>query len=222
MKRILKLLVFTLGLVGCGVNFTAIGPNDLGDGNNGLIIRGMATFNFQCSSVSSQCYQVDGMAKKFASNATFTPTFTVAANTNMTATGTFALGTETAALTTPLGSITLTSLTDNNVKQCGAAHNVQCTQALIEIYTTGTVAGLVNTTDNYGLPITGQWNVSAVQNIGLAIANAGVMQTFTIPATTHRVSLSNFPTPTYNIVANSANAEAGTYSMSITIVYGLQ
>lgn len=123
--------------------------------------------------------------------------------------------------TLDLGEATITNLRDNNLKVCGVHEDTKCTTALILIYTSGTAAaGMYNSTDGYGVPIVA--GLSTLATVGLARANAAVVQTQAIPGNKNQFRDSDFSTtPTYQIESDFSNAGAGSYSTTLVIEYGL-
>lgn len=122
--------------------------------------------------------------------------------------------------TLSLGSVSLASLSDNNLKICGVGGNQKCTSAIIRVYTTGSVAGFVHT-DGYGAPVfAGLLNPNSP--VGLNTAGSVQVQTYTIPANKNKVKLSDFPSPTYSVTSDFSNAGSGNYSMVFVVEYVLQ
>lgn len=123
--------------------------------------------------------------------------------------------------TLSLGSVSLAGLSDNNLKVCGSGGATKCTQALIRVYTTGSIAGFVNAADAYGAPVyAGTLNPTTA--LGLGSAGSVPVQTLTIGASKHTVSLADFPSPTYSVTSDFSNAGAGGYSMVFVVEYALQ
>lgn len=127
--------------------------------------------------------------------------------------------------TLELGSFTVTQLKTNKLKICGVGGDEQCTVAVIRIYTqdlvgfTG-ISGIVNTTDSYGVPVyAGKSN--PLDNVGLSSSNAAILQSYTIQASDRRISLSDFPTPTYLLESDFSNAGSGNYEMTLVIELAL-
>ncbi|NJM09920.1 MAG: hypothetical protein HC883_03240 [Bdellovibrionaceae bacterium] len=120
------------------------------------------------------------------------------------------------------GKIAVSSLTDNDLRVCGANGNKKCAQAFIRIYTTGTPgAGAWNSEGGYGMPIYSNQTGSAPLTVGLDAANAAVVQTIKIPNNKHVLRLSDFPNPAYELRADFTEAGAGSYSTTLVIEYGL-
>lgn len=119
------------------------------------------------------------------------------------------------------GNLQVLQLFDNNLDLCGTAGNQKCTTALIRMYTTGTpLAGLYNSTDNVGMPILAGLT-QPLSTVGLAVANANILQTYKIPSTQHVMALSDFPSPTYLVNSDFTQAGAGTYSTTLVLEYAL-
>lgn len=122
--------------------------------------------------------------------------------------------------TLDLGSVTISVLTDNNLKVCGTGGNTKCTQATISMYTTGTTAGFLNTGDTYGVPVYAG-TLNPTTQVGLGAGNAVAVQQVTILASTNKQHLTDFPSPTYAITSDFSNAGSGNYSMTLVIEYVL-
>jgi hypothetical protein len=120
-----------------------------------------------------------------------------------------------------LGSITMSALDDNTLKVCGGGGNSKCTLAVIRIYTTGAVAGFVNTAGAYGAPIYAG-SLNPASPVGLNAAGSVQVQTYTIPGNINRVRLSHFPTPVYAVTTDFSNSGSGAYSTVFVIEYVLQ
>ncbi len=121
------------------------------------------------------------------------------------------------------GNLAISKLQDNNLKVCGSNGKTKCTKAFLRIYTTGVAgAGIYNSDDQYGAPLSAQLSGSAVQTVGLDPAGAVVMQTYTIPSNKKVLRLSDFsPVPRYNVKSDFTDAGAGDYSTTIVVEYGL-
>lgn len=120
-----------------------------------------------------------------------------------------------------LGSVTLAGFSDNSLKECGPSHNQKCTVAAIRMYTTGATAGFIHGVDGYGIPVYAGTAAVPTGSVGLTSANATIVQSYTIPGNKNKITLANFPTPTYNVIADVANAGSGSYSMQLVIEYVL-
>lgn len=119
------------------------------------------------------------------------------------------------------GSLSISQLSDNNLMVCGTNGKTACTSAVIRIYTTGVAgAGVYNAAGGYGAPLSAGLN-SPLSTVGLSSGNAAVVQTVSIPSTTHVLTASAFGTPTYKVQADFSNAGAGTYSTSLVLEYVL-
>jgi hypothetical protein len=124
--------------------------------------------------------------------------------------------------TLDLGQVSITEIKDNNLKVCGGGENTRCTQALVLIYTTGTAsAGMYNSVDGYGVPIAAGL-VAANAVVGLARANAAIVQTHAIQGNKNQFREEDFSAaPVYQIESDFSNAGAGSYSTVLVIEYGL-
>ena len=155
--------------------------------------RGSTTVTYTNAPTVTYTLNVSGLAP------TFTPTFT--------------------SETLNLGSVTISALTDNNLKVCGSGSQ-KCTQSLIRVYTTGSTAGFLNTGDTYGTPVYAG-TLNPTTQVGLTSAAAVVVQQFTIPASENKQHLTDFPSPTYAISSDFSNAGSGNYSMALVVEYVL-
>jgi hypothetical protein len=122
--------------------------------------------------------------------------------------------------TLSLGSVSLASISDNNLKICGVSNNQKCNKAIIRVYTTGSISGFVNTNDTYGVPVyAGSLNPNT--EVGLNAAGSVQVQTYTIPSNDNKVTLSDLPSPTYSVTSDFSNAGSGLYSMTFVVEYAL-
>lgn len=121
------------------------------------------------------------------------------------------------------GSLVLSLLEDNNLRNCGTSAKEHCGHAIIRVYTTGTIGdGFYNAIDGYGAPITATPPGSKDLPVGLGAANAAVVQSLVIPKNKNVLRLSDFsPAPEFEIKSDFTNAGAGTYSTTIVVEYGL-
>lgn len=158
-----------------------------------------------------------------ASSGSSVVTYTNAASTNFTINVTGLAPTFTPTFTgntLNLGSVALATLSDNNLKVCNPGGNTKCTQAIIRVYTTGSTAGFIQTTDLYGAPVfTGTLNPASA--VGLNAAGSVQVQLFTIIASDHKIGIVDFPSPTYAVTSDFSNAGAGNYSMTYVVEYAL-
>jgi len=118
------------------------------------------------------------------------------------------------------GKLDVKALRDNALRVCGTNGNTRCTTAALRLYTRGTPgAGLWNTVEAYGLPIT-----SGTANVGLDQGGAAVLATLTLG--NRRVvrlrdftTTSTFPVP---VAADFDDAAAGSYATTLVLEYVLQ
>ena len=117
------------------------------------------------------------------------------------------------------GSLDLTAMLDNSLRVCGATGNQKCVRALIRTYTTGQPgAGMWNTVEGYGLPITSGGSV-----VGLLAAPA-ILASLDVTAK-RVVHLSDFTsTPTYPspYAVDFTDAASGLYATTLVLEYVLQ
>lgn len=224
----LTLLAFVL--TGCGqkldatplISTTGLTPVDTQSPADLSVVHGRALVNVTSDQRSalakalkniflSHAYAASGSTPVTYTNGTST-TFTI--NVNAFTPGTMTFN------TLSLGSVALSGLSDNNLKVCGTNANLKCTSAVIRVYTTGSMAGFVNTADAYSAPVfTGSLNPSTP--VGLLAAGSVQVQTLSLPPNKHTVSISDFPTPTYTVSADFSNAGAGSYAMTYVVEYVL-
>lgn len=198
-------------------NLSPIGP----DGTDDAVVRARIIYNVTADEQSfiSKVLQLV-LPYSWAATASTTITYTNAPNVTFTVNNAnFIAGTMTGD-TLSLGNLSLTALDDNHLKVCNPGGNTKCTNAAIRMYTTGSVAGFVHQSDNYGLPVyAGTLNPSTA--LGLNAVGSVQVQTLTIAGNKKRVKLSDFPTPTYAVTSDFTNAGSGSYSMSLVLEYVL-
>jgi len=118
------------------------------------------------------------------------------------------------------GSLDVTSLRDNSMRQCGSDGMTRCTIGAIRVYTSDTAgAGLWNDLEQYGLPIT-----SGTDTIGLDATAAFVAATADI-GQTNVLMLRHFnvgPKLQIPIVVDFSDAASGNYSTTIVVEYVVQ
>ena len=123
--------------------------------------------------------------------------------------------------TLSLGSFTITALSDNNLDLCGNGHQ-KCTTALLDVYTMGSQAGFINTSDPnpYGVPV---YTSSENPGVQAPLNSPGVdIETVSgMPTNKHKVNLSDFPTVLFNVSSDFSNAGSGSYQMTFVVEYAL-
>ena len=127
--------------------------------------------------------------------------------------------------TLDIGTISISSLDTNKLKICGTNSNQKCGQAVIRIYTQALVAwpgvdGFVNTADGYGVPVSAG-KTTANLPVGLGAVNSAFVQSYTIPSNDNRLTMADFPSPTYKLASDFSNAGSGSYSMTLVIELAL-
>lgn len=158
----------------------------------------------------------------FASTGTTTVTYSLAPSVTFSINVAGLTGGTFTGNTLNMGSISIATLSDNNLKICNPGGNTKCTQAIMRVYTTGAVAGFVNISDSpqYGAPVyVGTLNPSTA--ITLNSPGVAVQQVTGMAASKHTVVLSDFPTPTYAVTSDFSNAGTGSYSMGFVLEYAL-
>jgi hypothetical protein len=227
MKNI-SVLVLCLALVSCGRTTTEtgsgatppsspVGSLPIGNQSDGSVIKGRVTVNVGTGTQTHQAHELDQNVGDSNNSITYTdgPNVTFTVNT-----ATFLPGVINGT-TLSLGDFILTALNDNNLEVCGPNNNAQCTTAVLRVYTTGTLAGFVNTTDPspYGVNV---FTSGLNPTIPVVLGEPGVVtETFTILPTTHQVIFANFPNHQFNVTADFSNAGEGTYQMTYVFEYAL-
>jgi hypothetical protein len=198
-------------------------PVDIGPGpkDDGYVVRGVALYTISNEQQTALMKLFNlAMPTAYAATGSTTVTYVNAASVNFSINvSNFAAGSFTGN-TLSLGHVDLGSIDDNNLKVCGAGGNSKCSSAVIRVYTTGSIAGFVNTADGYGAPVyAGSLNPSTA--VGLTSANSVQVQTYTIPSSDHRITTSDFASTQYAVSSDFANAGAGSYSMTFVVEYAL-
>ena len=118
------------------------------------------------------------------------------------------------------GKVAIAELSDTNLFSCNGR---RCTRAYIRMYTTGAPgAGAWNQVGGYGMPIYTNRTGEAMKTVGLNVAGAAIVQTYTIPVTKLAISLNDFPGAAYEMRADFTEAGAGTYATTLVVEYGLE
>jgi hypothetical protein len=122
------------------------------------------------------------------------------------------------------GNLKFTALSDNDVDSCGATLDQHCGTALFRMYSIPEVGqtspGFWNSVISYGAPITAGLPSTTYLPVGLNVAGAATLETYTIPSTQHVVSFSDFsPAPTFNIEGDFTAAGAGVYKTTLVLEY---
>jgi hypothetical protein len=159
--------------------------------------------------------------KAYAANGSVIVNYTNSASTTFTLNNSaFTPGAFTGT-TLSLGNIAISALSDNNLKVCGTGSNTKCTGAVIRVYTTGSIAGFVNTADAYGVPVYAG-TMSPTTPVGLLAGGSVQVQGLnSISSSKHTVTLADFPSPSYAVTSDFSNAGAGSYSMTYVVEYVL-
>lgn len=207
------LSVFLLILASCGGKNSSptlqVGP---GQNPDGSVVHGRATLQINASTGHTLLAAQD---QNEPINVTVAPSTTMSVDASK-----FVVPAITNTVL-DFGDLTVNGLSDNNLMVCGTNGTTQCGTAVLRVYTTGTAgAGLWNTAGGYGAPITA--SLTTPLTVGLAVANAAVMETYSIPSTTHVMHLSSFSTaPTFDVQIDFTNAGAGSYSTTLVVEYAL-
>lgn len=226
--RALISLLLVLGCAGCGPGFEAIKYDlpPVGEPADGLIVKSRSVFLVTTENGKTVVQRIQSFILPVANaaNPTSIPISVVnAPNAQMTVnSANFAAPTITND-SLEFGSLTITQLRDNNLKVCGSNGKQKCGLAVIRMYTTGAAgAGLYNSADSFGAPITAGMG-SIRELVGLGAVNAAIVQTYTIPANRNSIRETNFtPQPmTYNVSVDFTEAGTGTYSTTLVVEYGL-
>lgn len=221
-------IILLLTLVSCGKGGSGSSSEPLDPvatpREDGYIPVAMATMT-----ISSDNGSVAGMMRSFspiqsAYAATTNVNYVLAENVTFTI-NTSGISPILTGDTLDIGTIAVTSLDTNKLRICGANGNQKCGQAVIRIYTQALIAwpgvdGFVNTSDGYGVPVSAGKTVANLP-VGLTAVNSANVQTYTIPGNDNRLTIQDFPTPTYKIASDFSNAGAGSYSMTLVIELAL-
>ena len=230
MKSFLGLVLgafILISLTACGKALPAasaisLTPIDVASSDDGSVVHGRAmyTVSAEQDSTLAKLFSNLFMNKAYAANGSTSVTYTNSASTNFAISVVDLGATGFTGTTLNLGKVALSTLSDNNLKVCGTGGTTKCTQAAIRVYTTGSIAGFVNTSDTYGVPVyTGSLNPTTP--VGLLAAGSVQTQTLSISSSKHTVAITDFPTPSYNISADFSNAGAGSYAMTYVVEYVL-
>ena len=233
--KLVKLLsiVLLFGISACKNKVNIAGPNPdnspspvppVSQISEDLVVHGQAiiVFNNEVQSLYTKLLKQFFMPVAYAATSSATITYVNTAATTFTInTSSFVAGSISGDYLN-LGSIVMSGLDDNKLKDCGPSNNQKCNNAYIRVYTTGSVAGFVHDDDGYGLPVlSGHNNPSPTTEVGLGSANGIVLQQMAIPGNKNRIRLSDFSTPTYNFRSDFSNGGAGNYSMTVVVEYSL-
>lgn len=221
---ILQLVLMVAMMTACGKGGGSQSPPVDVPVSDGSIVRGRA-YLIVNSDGTIDYYDETAYTKKFLLNLLISSAYAATASVPITYVNAAAVQyTITPSFGSPtltgdeldLGTIGLATIDDNSLKVCGAGGNTKCTKAIIRLYTTGTSAGFIHSTDGYSVPV-----LSGGNEIGLGAANAVIVQQVTIASNKNRLRLSDFPAPTYPVKADMSNAGAGSYSMTLVMEYVL-
>lgn len=237
------LVLMTLGLlVGCGDSNTTNNNNSInnsfndnsddgnndgddnsGDGNTAVGADGFISVASGTIHISSKNAEASGNALTVRA-----PTTTTTVTYSSAEKGTLNLDVGSLTLvesldenTLEFGSVTITKINVNKLKICGVGGDEKCTQAIIRIYSTELpaflgMAGLINTTDGYGVDVY-SGVLTATEPVGLDAINAAIVQSYTIPANDKKLTGDDFTDLTYVIEADFSNAGFGDYEMDLVI-----
>ncbi len=118
------------------------------------------------------------------------------------------------------GTLDVTDLRDNSMRECGIDGRTRCTTGAIRVYTTGTSgSGLWNDVEQYGLPIT-----SGTNSVGLEPTNAFIAATANI-GRINVLKLSHFNVGAnlqIPIAVDFSDAAAGSYATTLIVEYVIQ
>lgn len=122
------------------------------------------------------------------------------------------------------GNLAIAGLDDNNLKVCPSSGQAnsgtqKCNKAKIRLYsTTGSADGVLRHTDGYDIPV-----LVAGLPVGVGVANAAYVQSYTIAANKNRLRASDLTGQTANfpVSIDLSNAGAGSYSATIIVEYVL-
>lgn len=227
MKKIMVLAF--LALTACGQQqfqpVTAVipanGPSTIDDS----IVRGVALVTVTTTQVSAFFKFINNLIMPTAiaqSTASTVVTYNNASAVTFTINTTALIAGAFTGNTLSLGSVTVSALKDNNLKLCAPGGNTKCTTAIMRVYTTGSTAGFINTTDTpqYGAPVFAS-GLNPTTPLIIGSPGTAVQQVTGMASSKHTVQLSDFPTPTYNITSDFSNAGTGSYSTTFVVEYAL-
>lgn len=203
--KIILIAILLTFIVGCGEaeRFDSITPE------KDVIVRDRSTIVITASPDS-------GSYREAGSTSQTTVTVTNSLRNSMTVDFSMVSGHETATTDSfVLGNVVLVALQDNDLKQCGPNHNVQCNHAGIRMYVQSNT-GLWNSTDNYGTPL-----LANGLSVGTSAANAAIVALYPVSPNQHAISLANFNPAKYLMTANFSQAGTGTYSATLVLEYYL-
>lgn len=208
-------------IIGCGNDLAKINYSvpTYGNREDGSVVRGVAVYTVT-SQKEYSLWKFLGFSAYAASTATVTVTYNNAPSVTFTINATnFVAGVFTGDILS-LGSFTITALKDNHLKVCNPGGNTKCTSAFLRVYSTGSIAGFVNTTDSYGLPIYTSGDNPATP---LVLNSPGTnLDSLTGMATTkHTVRLSDFTPTTFNVTSDFTNGGDGPYQVVYVVEYAL-
>src|SRR5579884_3310313 len=161
MKRFYVLAIMLACLSGCGGSPSSESPVpappvDVPQPDNS-IVHGQAFITITNDQLSAMNKLMNWfMPRAYASTGSTSVTYVNSPNTTFTIDVSGLAPTFTPTFTgntLNLGQVVVSSLKDNNLKVCNPGGNTKCTQAIIRVYTTGTISGFVNTADSYGAPV---------------------------------------------------------------------
>lgn len=182
------------------------------------VIKGRAVYQVDAQSTSALLRLFNMFQMAYAATGTTTVTYTNAASVSFQINiASFGAGSFTGS-TLSLGTFGLSDIDDNHLKVCNPGGNTKCTKAAIRVYTTGSVAGFVHTTDSYGAPVYAG-TLNPTTEVGLNTAGSVQVQQITIASNKNRLRLSDFPSPTYGATSDFSNAGSGSYSMTFVVEY---
>lgn len=224
-SQIVLPVLMSLSLMACGnnpefnLNLPPVGVVE----EDGAVVHGRAIMEVSSEQQSSLAKILQNLwiAKAYAATGSTTVTYTNAAAVNFTINVASLTPGAFSGTTLSLGSVGLSTLRDNNLRECGTSGHEKCHNAAIRVYTTGgSTAGFVHASDGYGVPVyTGTLNPTSA--VGLNAAGSVQVQTLSIPNNKNVVNLTDFPSPTYSVSADFSNAGAGNYSMTYVVEYVL-
>ena len=226
MKKFFVFSFLFVSLTGCGSSSQSTDLPPVGTGTDGIVVKARSLITVSTGTQTQSRLRSLLLPQAFAaSNGSVSVSTTVAASTSFTLnTSLFSVpANPTPFAANDFGFLQIGALRDNNLNLCGSSGTQHCGTAMIRIYTIGTSgAGLWNTVDQYGAPITSaQSGISPQLSVGLNVAGAAILQQITIPATQHTFQLNQLQNAKYDVTVDFTNAGSGEYSTTLVLEYAL-
>ncbi len=227
---VLVWIAVAAGFTGCGHQEQASGPTSIlppvgTTGGDAGVVKARSVITISTGGANQSRLLSLIISQAFAATGGNVPvSTTVSPSTSFTLdTSLFSVpSSPTAFAVNDFGFLQVGTLKDNNLDVCGTQGNQHCGTAMIRMYTTGTAgAGLWNSVDQYGAPITAGLSSGSLSTVGLNEAGAAVMQQITLAANKHTIQIGDFTTPKYDVKVDFTNAGSGAYATTLVLEYAL-